>query len=125
MVVCSIVLQQIITYLREYHSVSICNFCNCATHTPEHSRAHMQHSSRCHAWFAARRGFLCVGYTRRFNFLGLYKHPCTMFSSNYARYHLVVYRRFLCFGHSRVNFTPSMLSGNVFQWSKKNTPLIV
>ena len=29
--------QQIITYLREYHSVSFCIFCNCATHTPEHT----------------------------------------------------------------------------------------
>ena len=31
--------------------------------------------------------------------------------------------RFLCFEHSGVNFTPSMLSGNVLEWSK-NTPLI-
>ena len=42
-----------------------------------------------------------------------------MFSSNYVRYYLMVYMRFLCFDHSRVNFTPSMLSGNVLEWSKK------
>ena len=39
-----------------------------------------------------------------------------MFSSNYARYYLVVYMRFLCFEHSGVNFTPSILSGNVLEW---------
>ena len=42
-----------------------------------------------------------------------------MFSSKYARYHLVVYRRFHCFEHSGVNFSPSMLPGNDFEWSKK------
>ena len=42
-----------------------------------------------------------------------------MFSSNYGRYHLVVYRRFHCFEYPGVNFTPSILPGNGFEWSKK------
>ena len=42
-----------------------------------------------------------------------------MFSSNYVRYYLNVYMRFLCFVHSRVNITPSMLSDYVLEWSKK------
>ena len=42
-----------------------------------------------------------------------------MFSSNYVRYYLKVYMRFLCFVRSRVNFTSSMLSDNALEWSEK------
>ena len=38
-----------------------------------------------------------------------------MFSPNYVRYYLMVYLRFICFHHSRVNFAPSVISSNVLQ----------
>ena len=44
-----------------------------------------------------------------------------VFSSNNDHYNLLAYLYFICSYHSRVNFTPSMLSGNVLEWSN-NTP---
>ena len=44
-----------------------------------------------------------------------------MFSPSYVHYLPLAYMRFLCFDHSRVNFTPSMFSGKVLEW-QKNTP---